>query len=62
MSHLLLIVFQNLVLLIVPIILVIDIICTLKKMKRMDQLMSLVKRGELSYIQFVNKMDDLMGL
>lgn len=42
--------------------LVIDVICTIKKMKRMDQLMSLVKRGELSYIQFVNKMDDLMGL
>ena len=62
MSHLLLIAFQNIILLIVPVMLVIDVICTIKKMKRMDQLMSLVKRGELSYIQFVNKMDDLMGL
>ena len=42
--------------------LVIDIICTIKKMKRMDQLMSLVKKGEVSYIQFVHKMDDILGL
>lgn len=46
----------------VPVLLLIDIVATVKKMKKMDQLMSLVQRGELSYIQFVHKMDDILGL
>lgn len=62
MTHHLVPLIQNLILLTIPIMLVIDIICTIKKMKRMDQLMSLVKKGEVSYIQFVHKMDDILGL
>ena len=37
------------------ILFIIDIKYTLEKIKKMDKLMRLVRRGEVSYIQFVNE-------
>ena len=38
------------------ILFIVDIKYTLEKIKKMDKLMRLVRRGEVSYIQFVNEM------
>lgn len=40
---------------IICILFIIDIKYTLEKIKKMDKLMRLVRRGEVSYIQFVNE-------
>ena len=37
------------------ILFIVDIKYTLEKIKKMDKLMRLVRRGEVSYIQFVNE-------
>ena len=41
---------------IIYILFIVDIKYTLEKIKKMDKLMRLVRRGEVSYIQFVNEM------
>ena len=41
---------------IICILFIVDIKYTLEKIKKMDKLMRLVRRGEVSYIQFVNEM------
>ena len=41
---------------IICILFIVDIKYTLEKIKTMDKLMRLVRRGEVSYIQFVNEM------
>lgn len=43
---------------IICILFIIDIKYTLEKIKKMDKLMRLVRRGEVSYIQFVNEVLD----
>lgn len=43
---------------VICILFIIDIKYTLEKIKKMDKLMRLVRRGEVSYIQFVNKVLD----
>ena len=40
---------------VICILFIIDIKCTLEKIKKMNKLMRLVRRGEVSYIQFVNE-------
>lgn len=40
---------------VICILFIIDIKYTLEKIKKMDKLMRLVRRGEVSYIQFVNE-------
>lgn len=40
---------------VICILFIVDIKCTLEKIKKMDKLMRLVRRGEVSYIQFVNE-------
>ena len=40
---------------IICILFIVDIKYTLEKIKKMDKLMRLVRRGEVSYIQFVNE-------
>ena len=40
---------------VICILFIIDIKYTLKKIKKMNKLMRLVRRGEVSYIQFVNE-------
>lgn len=40
---------------IICILFIIDIKYTLEKIKKMNKLMRLVRRGEVSYIQFVNE-------
>ena len=42
----------------IGILFIIDIKYTLEKIKKMDKLMRLVRRGEVSYIQFVNRVRD----
>ena len=47
---------------VICILFIIDIKYTLEKIKKMDKLMRLVRRGEVSYIQFVNKvLDDIVA-
>lgn len=36
------------------VLLLVDIKCAVDRSRKMDKLMRLVKRGEVSYIQFVN--------
>lgn len=43
---------------IICILFIIDIKYTLEKIKKIDKLMRLVRRGEVSYIQFVNEVLD----
>lgn len=43
---------------VICILFIIDIKYTLEKIKKMDKLMRLVRRGEVSYIQFVNEVLD----
>lgn len=40
---------------VICILFIVDIKYTLEKIKKMDKLMRLVRRGEVSYIQFVNE-------
>lgn len=40
---------------IICILFIVDIKYTLEKIKKMNKLMRLVRRGEVSYIQFVNE-------
>ena len=40
---------------VICILFIVDIKCTLEKIKKIDKLMRLVRRGEVSYIQFVNE-------
>ena len=40
---------------IICILFIVDIKYTLEKIKKIDKLMRLVRRGEVSYIQFVNE-------
>lgn len=40
---------------VICILFIIDIKYTLEKIKKMNKLMRLVRRGEVSYIQFVNE-------
>ena len=40
---------------VICILFIVDIKCTLEKIKKMNKLMRLVRRGEVSYIQFVNE-------
>ena len=47
---------------VICILFIIDIKYTLEKIKKMDKLMRLVRRGEVSYIQFVNRvLDDILA-
>lgn len=47
---------------VICILFIIDIKYTLEKIKKMDKLMRLVRRGEVSYIQFVNEvLDDIVA-
>lgn len=47
---------------VISILFIIDIKYTLEKIKKMDKLMRLVRRGEVSYIQFVNEvLDDIVA-
>lgn len=43
---------------VICILFIMDIKYTLEKIKKMDKLMRLVRRGEVSYIQFVNEVLD----
>ena len=40
---------------VICILFIVDIKYTLEKIKKMDKLIRLVRRGEVSYIQFVNE-------
>lgn len=47
---------------VICILFIIDIKYTLEKIKKIDKLMRLVRRGEVSYIQFVNEvLDDIVA-
>ena len=47
---------------VICILFIIDIKYSLEKIKKMDKLMRLVRRGEVSYIQFVNEvLDDIVA-
>lgn len=43
---------------VICVLFIIDIKYTVEKIRKMDKLMRLVRRGEVSYIQFVNEVLD----
>lgn len=58
---------QNIVILTIPVItsilfltVLVDVVLACIKIHKMNQLMSIVKKGELSYRQFLNKMDKMV--
>lgn len=58
---------QNIVILMMPVItsilfltVLVDVVLACIKIYKMNQLMSIVKKGEISYRQFLNKMDKMI--